>query len=226
MAQGVKSNFEDRQGFERSLNYQFPQAIWTGALRMSRLLKVLLSIAIAYAVWFYVLKPNHSAQDFTSVQSGHDAVQLNGFQITRLEPYAGTFRVLSRENYHIGDTAKISPVDFALGWGAMADPNVYKHISIRQSNRWYYWRYENTPPIPHREIETQSANTHLIPATELIAKQLSDIDQDNLIQLKGYLVEVTGENGFVWRSSLTREDTGNGACELMLVEEVSVISKR
>lgn len=188
------------------------------------MLKILLSIAVAYALWLYVLKPDHGVLDSNQSQNTQGVVQFQGFQINRLEPYAGTFRVLSRENYNIGETAKISPVDFALGWGKMADPNVYKQISIRQSNRWYYWRYENTPPIPHREIETQSANTHLIPATQAIAEQLAKIDRDDLIQLKGHLVEVTGENGFVWRSSLSREDTGNGACELMLVEEVSVIS--
>lgn len=72
----------------------------------------------------------------------------------------------------------------------MIDPAVYKQLSISQSNRWYYWRYENNPPIPVNEISTHSANTHLIPATKVIAKQLAQIDQDNLIYLKGQLVEV------------------------------------
>ena len=130
-----------------------------------------------------------------------------------------------KENYNFGRESEISPVDFALGWDKMADPEVYKQLSIRQSNRWYHWRYENAPPIPVREIETQSANTHLIPATKAIAKQLAQIDQDNLIYLKGQLVEVKSSDGWTWRSSLSREDTGGGACELMLVEEVRVISK-
>jgi hypothetical protein len=38
----------------------------------------------------------------------------------------------------------------------------------------------------------------------------------------GYLVEVRGRDGFRWRSSLTREDTGNGACELVWVEKLDV----
>jgi hypothetical protein len=71
---------------------------------------------------------------------------------------------------------------------------------------------------------THSANTHLIPATKAIAKQLAQIDQDDLIYLKGHLVEVKAADGWMWRSSLSRDDTGNGACELMLVEEVRVIS--
>jgi hypothetical protein len=32
------------------------------------------------------------------------------------------------------------------------------------------------------------------------------------------LVEADGRDGWKWRSSLTRDDTGDGACELMWVE--------
>ncbi|MCG4607274.1 hypothetical protein L0O74_13180, partial [Bifidobacterium longum] len=64
--------------------------------------------------------------------------QFNGYSMTNLQPYTGEFRVLSRENYNFGRESEISPVDFALGWDKMADPAVYKKLSIRQSNRWYY----------------------------------------------------------------------------------------
>ena len=105
----------------------------------------------------------------------------------------------------------------------MADPQVYKQLSIRQSNRWYYWRYENEPPIPRREIETHSANMHIIPANKAVAQQLSKVDDNDLINLKGQLVEVSANDGWVWRSSLSREDTGNGACELFLVESIQIL---
>ena len=38
----------------------------------------------------------------------------------------------------------------------------------------------------------------------------------------GYLVEAKRDDGFTWTSSLSREDSGAGACELMGVEAVSV----
>jgi hypothetical protein len=34
---------------------------------------------------------------------------------------------------------------------------------------------------------------------------------------------VRGPNGFTWNSSRTREDTGNGACELVFVTGVEVV---
>ena len=148
---------------------------------------------------------------------------FDGFTMTNLSTLEGEFRVLSRENYSIGREAEISPVDFALGWGRMAEPEIYKQLSIRQSNRWYYWRYENTPPIDVREIETHSANMHIIPANKEIAKQIAKVDKDDLIYLKGQLVEVRSQDGWTWWSSLSREDTGNGACELFLIEGIRII---
>ena len=73
------------------------------------------------------------------------------------------------------------------------------------------------------EYERNNENFFELKATD-IYKQLKNIDKDDLISLKGQLVEVTATDGWTWRSSLSRDDTGAGACELMLVEEVRVIS--
>ncbi|MGA8882084.1 MAG: hypothetical protein WB445_00450 [Acinetobacter sp.] len=192
---------------------------------MNRYFKWLLILAVGFALWSYWQKAERGiayAPDYRSAGGVH---QFQGYTLTSLAPYAGEFRVLSKENYSFGREAGLSPVDFALGWGKMADPQVYQQLSITQSSRWYYWRYENAPPIPVDEIQTHSANTHLIPATKAVAQQLNDIDQDDLIYLTGQLVEAKSQDGWTWRSSLSREDTGNGACELMLVENVRVIAK-
>ncbi len=192
---------------------------------MQQYIKWLIALAIGFAFWSYWHTPNSGIQNSAHYQVVNGVHQFDGFTITNLAPYEGEFRVLSIENYSLGPESKLSPVDFALGWGKMKDPQVYKQLSIRQSNRWYYWRYVNSPPIPVDEISNQSANTHLIPANKDIAKQLAKIDPDNLIYLKGQLVEVKSEDGWMWRSSLSRDDTGNGACELMLVEEVRVLAR-
>ena len=192
---------------------------------MQRYIKWLIVVAIGLGLWCYWHAPNSGIQNSAHYQLVDGVHQFDGFSMTNLQPYEGEFRVLSKENYSFGREAELSPVDFALGWGKMKDPQVYKQLSIRQSNRWYYWRYENSPPIPVNEISSQSANTHLIPANKEIAKQLAKIDPDNLIYLKGQLVEVKSEDGWMWRSSLSRDDTGNGACELMLVEEVRILAR-
>lgn len=175
---------------------------------MSRLIKFLVVIAILYALWMMLLQSDGGIADSTTYQSSQQVHQFKDYTIKVLESYEGEFRVLSRENYNFGREAELSPVDFALGWGEMAKPEVYKQLSIRQSNRWYHWGYEQAPPIPVEEIASLSANTHLIPATPAIATQLKQIDEDDLIYLKGKLVEVTATDGWQWRSSLSAMTQG------------------
>jgi hypothetical protein len=76
--------------------------------------------------------------------------------------------------------------------------------------------------LPRRVIETHSANMHMIPASGEIERRLKSIRAGNMVHLKGFLVEVTAQEGWRWKSSLTRDDTGGGACELVLVESLCV----
>jgi len=39
------------------------------------------------------------------------------------------------------------------------------------------------------------------------------------VKLSGYLVDVRGDDGWSISTSMTREDTGAGACEVIWVEE-------
>jgi hypothetical protein len=146
--------------------------------------------------------------------------QKDGFRVVAVASFAMQARVLRSKSYCCGGPDRLAPIDVAFGWGRMSDEAVLARIDISQSGRFYFWRYEGSPPIPRREIELSSANMHLIPATNAIGKRLDRLRPGSVVTLKGYLVEVTGEGGFVWRSSLTREDTGGGACELFWVEEL------
>lgn len=147
---------------------------------------------------------------------------IHGYQITPLADFNIKARVLASTNYHLGREAELSPVDLALGWGRMSDEAVLKQINIRQSNRFYYWHVDEFP-IPRQEIESHSANMHMIPADARIEKILKSARVGQLVQLRGYLVEAKSADGWRWQSSLTRNDTGNGACELLLVQSAAVL---
>lgn len=135
-----------------------------------------------------------------------------------------TARVLSRENYWFGREADLSPVDLALGWGRMSDQQVLDAFEISQSNRFYFWRVKEYP-IPHAEIVSSSANMHMIPADSRVKSQLADVQKGHVIRIKGFLVNVDAEDGWRWRSSMKRTDSGNGACELIWVQELEIISQ-
>lgn len=150
-------------------------------------------------------------------------IPFDDYSIQPMAEFTLEARVLAREDYWLGRETDLSPTDLVLGWGDMADPQVVKQINIRQSGRWYFWQVDSFP-IPRRNIETQSANMHLIPANDEVARTLKQISPGQLITLQGYLVNVNADDGWRWRSSLSREDTGANACELIYVKHLKIIS--
>ncbi|WP_266180931.1 hypothetical protein [Dyella humicola] len=131
-----------------------------------------------------------------------------------------TARVLSREDYHLDAGAKLVPVDLAMGWGRMSDSSVLARIEISQGNRFYHWHVD-TFPIPRREIETSSANMHMIPADNIVRDELERVRPGEVVHLEGFLVDASRPGGWRWRTSMTRDDTGDGACELVFVESIA-----
>ena len=139
-----------------------------------------------------------------------------GYQIKPLARYEIKARVLSSERYRWDPGADLVPIDLAVGWGAMSNTAVLEELEIWQSGRWYQWRTKSFP-IPVEEVTSHSANMHLIAADKDVAKQISRARSGQVVTMKGYLVEARRADGFTWTSSLSRTDTGAGACELMWV---------
>lgn len=144
------------------------------------------------------------------------------YRITPLASFQVAARVLSVKHYSFGRESSLSPVDLALGWGPMSKDEVLNTLDISQSNRFYFWHTDNFI-IPRRKIETNSANMHFIPATTEVEKKLKQINKDDRIRFKGYLVRIDADDGWHWVSSQTRNDTGDGACEVILVDDIKLL---
>ncbi len=165
------------------------------------------------------------------VQTACDAVPITPpadsryrhYGLTKLAGYRIRARVLSIRSY--GDAhADLCPVDLALGWGRMSDSATLARLSISQQNRFYFYEWRNDPPIPPEEIVTHSANVHIIPADREVAAAIGEFKTGSLVDLSGLLVEAK-QGKFTWRSSLTRADSGPGACELMVVTRAQPFSE-
>jgi hypothetical protein len=150
---------------------------------------------------------------------------FNSYQLTPLASFVVKAKVLSKTDYMLGRESDLSPTDLALGWKKMSDEAVLNKIVITQSGRWYRWHVQDFP-IPRSEIETQSANMHLIPATDAIEAMIKQVKQGQIIEMRGYLVRVDAKDGWHWQSSLTRSDNGAHACELVFVESFKISSGR
>ena len=143
------------------------------------------------------------------------------FTIQALSEYNIKARVLSRNNFSLGIESELSPFDLALGWGPMSDQSVIDNIDISQRNRWYRWQSDHLP-IPGRDVSLNSANVHIIPKDKKIEEKFDKVYKGSLVEMKGYLVKITKADGWRWISSLKRDDTAGGSCELFWVEEVSI----
>jgi len=166
-----------------------------------------------------ILTPNQPIQ--RSIANA-DPFDFKGYRITPLAFFEIEARVLSRERYRRGREADLSPIDLALGWGPMSAQEVIDQLQISQSNRYYRWRTDQLP-IPAPVIASHSANMHIIPAADPIENELMKIRKGHVVRLGGYLIQANAQDGWRWRSSLTRSDTGGGACELIFVDRISVL---
>lgn len=147
--------------------------------------------------------------------------QINDYALHPQADIEFTARLLGKESYRLGREADLSPVDLALGWGPMADPDVLSKLRISQSGRWMHWSADSLP-IPRKDIEHNAANVHVIPMNKEIEDEIDRLREGDVIKIQGKLVNVKAKDGFYWNSSLTRTDTGDGACEVMLLTKVEV----
>ncbi len=146
------------------------------------------------------------------------------FHLKTLAHFSLDARVLHRKIYRYDNNAALVPIDLAVGWGPMSDQAVLDKMEISQSARFFWYEYRQ-PPIPPDQIISHATNLHLIPSTPKIAADCKSLRTGELVHLAGRLVEATGPGIGTWRSSLSRTDTGNGACELIWVEELHSLSR-
>jgi hypothetical protein len=186
----------------------------------------LVVVLIAIAGWFYFHEP---AAAWRGMPAPKDPIQVNSdlpapfkhgdYTITPLARYSITAVVLGRERYRNDRGADLAPVDLALGWGPMSIAKVINELSISQGGRFYEYTYKE-PPLEQRSIEIHSANTHCLPADDAVRHRLLAVKRHEVVTMEGLLVEVTADDGYKWRSSLTREDTRGGACEVFWITSV------
>jgi len=131
-------------------------------------------------------------------------------------------RLLSLAWYGQGTEANYSPVDLGIAWGAMSDSANIDALDWSHGSRFLNYRYATQPPIPQHELDRSIANLHVLPASENVLRTIEQLRPGQRIVGRGILVAATRADGWRWNSSLSRKDTGAGACELILLSDISV----
>ncbi len=162
--------------------------------------------------------------------SGKKGMIFGAGQIQFKAKYGITARVLGKKYYDDGIYGKIAPLDLALGWKYMAEPQIYKKMTILNEDRQYF--FSGKLPITTQQVQLNSANVHIIPATEQVWKGLVALKEEDIVTLDGYLVdynERTYSNSFVktWeiKTSMTRGDIGKDSCEIIYVTGIKATPK-
>lgn len=200
-------------------------------MRLSKLEKasltllVLLGLLFAYSANRAVYKgPAYLPAPEQTMLAGVETISLStGSGDVRLELVASynlAAGVRGRKNYRGDLLAAVSPMDLALAWGDLNQPAMLDLVKYSQSGRWYrYTTKSGAVSVSH--VGLHSANTHIIPASADVLITLRQIRTNHYVELEGYLVNVVLESTTL-RTSLSRADSGAGACEIFYVTSARV----
>ncbi|MBO5575917.1 MAG: hypothetical protein J5956_06410 [Ruminococcus sp.] len=168
--------------------------------------------------------------------TGGTRKKVDGFTVDITYKYEYEIEALVVHTKHYDGSSladELAPVDLALAWGTVAEHNEEIDFNWEQRGRWYYWSVNDASDLAPvggtAGVNRQSANNHILPAFSRVKETVLDIKTGDRIKLKGYLVNINAlkSNGesFTWVSSTTREDTGDGACEVFYVTQAEIIDR-
>ncbi len=147
------------------------------------------------------------------------------FTITPVAEYKISGVVVGKGTYSSDWDGEIAPVDLAIAWGKLADPESNRYVTYIQGYRWYFYQYKPGSPFDHSYILSHASNNHIIPANENIRRAVKAVKRKNKVVLEGFLVNLKGiykERPVTWNTSLSRIDSGGGSCELFYVWKVRI----
>jgi len=151
------------------------------------------------------------------------------FQILGTHDYEVSGRVLSATTYNVISKNAFFDVDLGLAWGPRVE-RMLANYQFRQNDRWLFWQSKG--PVSDEErayITAHIGNEHLIPkeGSATIARAIRWARAGDDVRIKGKLVTVRAYSSkeVVAQSSLSRDDVGAGACEIVYVEEFQLNEK-
>jgi hypothetical protein len=149
---------------------------------------------------------------------------IEGWHLTAVAEYKLKARVLGTKSYRSGFGSELVPVDVSVAWGRMSDQSIIDQFDISMGNRFLFYECSEALPLPEAEMISHAANNHVISANAQVRSALRWLRSGQIVTMRGYLVNAAGPGGAKWNSSLRRDDTGNGACELFYVESIHAVN--
>jgi hypothetical protein len=119
----------------------------------------------------------------------------------------------------------LNVVDLCVVWGENIRRDAYRAVSYSH-DQWTCW-YRTRSAEAFAAFDTRAiSNSHLITDDAAIAEALRAARVGDQIRVRGYLADYSGPSGpsgLQRVSSTVRDDTGNGACEVVYVEDFAIL---
>ena len=115
--------------------------------------------------------------------------------------------------------------DICVIWEPNVGSGIYRNIQF-SSDSWTCWTSWKDHATSDKFHMTALSNNHLLTANNYIKSKLLDAEKGDVIRLKGVLAEYKNDaTGTTRGTSITRTDSGNGACETVYIEDFKIIKK-
>lgn len=159
----------------------------------------------------------------TQINGTGEAIVWGDYLLHPRAQWQGTLRVAATRVYDDNSReSALSPVDVTLSWGPLDDPLLLQNLLVWPGRRWLQigYRYDHVEQEwPVDRVLDHMAQIHAIPASQAVADAMKSIPVGESVFVKGLLVDIQHDDGWQWRTSLVRNDRGQGACEILLIQQ-------
>jgi hypothetical protein len=115
--------------------------------------------------------------------------------------------------------------DLCVIWGDNVGTGVYQNMKF-ENDSWTCWAYWPDAHTGSQFQMKQLSNNHLLVDDLFIKEALMSAERGDHIRISGQLASYENPgNGFLRGTSTRRDDTGNGACETIYVEDFKIVAK-
>jgi hypothetical protein len=156
------------------------------------------------------------------------------YEITPLFDYELYGLVVSGHNskswldyYHEKWEDFINLKDVCVIWGGNIESEVYQEMKFKNGSFTCYADFKSGVDrnVIYQKFKNEAlSNNHLLSADGEINKKIRKARDGDQIHLKGYLVQYAHDD-FQRGSSITRTDSGNGACETIYLTDFRIIKE-
>ena len=234
-------NTIDPENLEQSANLNLKHNKRKRIILISTVFCSLILALYFYFGLFHISKNFHELTSLTNLPEPlqticeNQTVTVSGLDYTAEIQYKASYSIYGRvvaKKYYLPTSAKnkLSEYDLGLTWGMLSDPShdndiSYKHeqerrLTVRASQSLVAKLGGSTG------LTRSLSNNHLLHSNEDILKALRNVQLNDYIHIEGYLVYVNiyynnSSSYYVWNSSLSRTDSGDGGCEIIYVTNIT-----